>query len=252
MSRRLLLTPGADRFFLVPGETPPPGELEVISLDGETLKVDASAMVQHEVSEAEARAHLQERAQRAFTAVADVVGKAFGLGGAADVRRVAERLGVAPGDPSAAQAALGRLADDLHAVSAAVASGTPADLESARARLAARGIDLGAGFEDLPDLVATLRRLDQERAQQAVVRGLRAAADSIERTGEQPLGRRIDELIERLEREIGPLMGRDPKREEERRQAEYRASAKSSIADALRARGITPLASAEPDGEADR
>jgi hypothetical protein len=71
-------------------------------------------------------------------------------------------------------------------------------------------------------------------------------ADVIEGEPES-LGRRIDELIARLEREVGPFLGADPQRRTRERQERYARSARSAIGDALRARGITPLATDEPD-----
>lgn len=110
-------------------------------------------------------------------------------------------------------------------------------------RLATRGIDLGDMVDALPGYLAALRQLDQGGATRAAARGLRALADVIE--GDQAsLGRRIDELIAQLERELGPLAGMEWERRQ--RQEEYRRSARSAIADALRAAGITPLASTGP------
>jgi hypothetical protein len=57
----------------------------------------------------------------------------------------------------------------------------------------------------------------------------------------RPLGRRLDELIARLEREAGPWLGRDPGQLREQRRADYATGARSSIADALREAGIEPL-----------
>ena len=60
-------------------------------------------------------------------------------------------------------------------------------------------------------------------------------------SGDVPLGRRIDELIATLERQVGPWLGRDAERLQEQRKEEYRTTARSSIADALREAGIKPL-----------
>lgn len=244
----LFLTPAADRFFLVPhGRELAPGEFLVVAVTGEERRVDAGDLAPLEVARGEAEAHLRGEAERAMANVADTLGRALGIAGAAppDMRRVAERLGLSQRDlerdPKAAGAALGGLAEDMQAISALVASGESADLDAARARLAARGIDLGDTLDELPRQLEALRRLDQQDVARAAATGLRALADAIEGTDEEQLGRRIDELIARLEREVGPYLGRDPERIRRERQEEYRVDAGSAIADSLREAGITPL-----------
>ena len=54
-------------------------------------------------------------------------------------------------------------------------------------------------------------------------------------------GKRIDEVISKLERQLGPLVGVNREREKRQRQEEYQRSATSAIADALREAGIEPL-----------
>jgi HPt (histidine-containing phosphotransfer) domain-containing protein len=232
----LYATPTADRFFRVP--TPhelPTGDFLAVGIDGE-LRVEESALAPFEITKEQAEAHVRGEMERALAGVADTVARALGAAGREppDLERLAERLGVRGGDKAAAGAALRGLADDMNAITAAVASGDPAELDAARGRLKARGLDVGDALEEI-------RRLDQDRAKAAAAGGLRALAAAIEDTSEQPLGRRIDELIERLEREVGPWLGRDPEKIRERRQEGYRTSARSSIADSLREAGITPL-----------
>lgn len=252
----LYLTPAADRFFLAPaGEELLAGDVVVLSITGEERRLDAASLAFVEVTRVEALMYLRAQAEREVATVADMIGHALRLSGMGsekrqDLRRIAERLGVSQAelrhDPEAAKAAFQRFADDVYAVSAAVASGDAADLEAARERMAAWGIDLGDTLGDLSGYFRAVRYLDQEGAAHAAARGLRALADTIE--GDQAsLGRRIDELITRMDRDFGPLVGEDPEREQRRRQEEYRRSAKSAIADALRAAGITPLASAEAE-----
>jgi hypothetical protein len=221
----LLATPDADRFFLVPhGDDLPPGELV---LDG-GLRVDEAAIAPFEITREQAEAHVRAQMQQAVTSVADALAAALGQG-STDLARVAERLGLAGADPAAAEAAFRRLSDDVHAVTAAITTGEPADVDAARVRLKARGIDLG-------DSIERLRELDEERASEWM-RRMAAELDS----GDQPLGRRIDELIATLERQVGPWLGRDPERLKKQRQEEYLTGARSSIADALREAGIKPL-----------
>ena len=219
---KLYATPQADRFFLVPGELPS-GEFLVSGDEGDR-RVDAAAIAPFEVTKEQAEAHVRREMQQAVTGVADALAAALGQD-AADLAAVAQRLGLTGGD----QAALRRLADDIHALTAAVSSGAPDEIAAARTRLKAHGIDLG-------DSIERLRGLDEERAR----RWMRRLALELD-DGEQPLGRRIDELIARLEREVGPWIGRDPAKLREQRQAEYVTSARSSIADALREAGIRPL-----------
>ena len=211
------------RFFLVPGELPA-GDLLVSGGAGDR-RVDAAAIAPYEVTKEQAEAHVRLEMQQAVSGVADAIAGALGQG-SADLAQVAERLGLTGGDSGAA---FKRLADDVYALTAAVTSGAPDDIDAARARLQARGIDLG-------DSIERLRALDEERAAEWM-RRMAAELDD----GEQPLGRRIDELIARLEHVVGPWLGRDPEKIRQKRQAEYRSSARSSIADALRDVGIEPL-----------
>jgi len=163
-----------------------------------------------------------------MTGVADALAAALGQS-STDFGRVAHRLGLTGGDRAAAEASLRRLADDVHALTAAVTTGAPADIDAARARLKSRGIDLG-------DSIRRLRELDEERTSEWMHR-MGAVLDS----GDAPLGRRIDELIATLERQVGPWLGRDPEGLQEQRKEEYLTSARSSISDALREVGIKPL-----------
>jgi hypothetical protein len=206
------------------------------AISGEGRHVDSTAVAGFEVSREQAEVHLRGVMERALADVAETVARALGAAGeeAPDLGRLAERLGARGCDKVAAKAALRGLADDMNAVTAAFASGEPGELDAARARLKARGIDIGDALEDV-------RQLDQERAKAAAASGLRALADGIENTGEQPIGRRIDELVERFEREVGPWIGRGPQRIKKQRQDEYRTSARSAIADSLREAGIAPL-----------
>lgn len=215
----LYATPEADRFFIVPGDLPA-GDLLIVGQDGER-KVDAAALAPFEVTKEQAEAHVKREMQQAVSGAADALATALGR---TDLKELAQRIGI--GDPDAA---FKRLADDVHALTTAVSTGETADVDAARARLKARGIDLG-------DSIERLRALDEERASEWM---RRMAAELGE--DEQPLGRRIDELVAKLEREVGPWLGRDPEKIKRKRQEEYRTTARGSIADALREAGIKPL-----------
>jgi len=241
MTVLLLATPEADRFFLVPaGEALADGDLLLVTATGEERRVAPDAVAPFEATREQARGHVRAEAQRAMDGVADALARALGVSGQEppDLHDLADRLGVAGGDRAATEAAIRALAADTQAVVAAIASGGSSDLAEARARLAARGIDVG-------DELAGLRRLGRDDAADAAAAGLRALAAELETPGDQPLGRRLDALIERLEREVGPFLGRDPERVREQRRQQYERDARSSIADALRESGITPLN--EPD-----
>jgi hypothetical protein len=54
-------------------------------------------------------------------------------------------------------------------------------------------------------------------------------------------GKRVDEVLDRLERQLGPFVGMNRAREKQRRRQEYQRSARTAIADALREAGIEPL-----------
>jgi hypothetical protein len=244
------------RFFLVPaGEEVPSGDFVVVDVGGRERRVNEAALSPFEVSEHQAQVQMQARAEQAIASVTDAIAKVFGLGPTsgrsqpADLRRLAEQLGLSDNDlrrdPDAARAAFERLTSDMHVVSAAVASGDAAQLETARDRLAAHGIDLGDTLDELPGYLAALRKLDQPQAARAAAEGLRALADAIE-ADEQTLGRRIDEVIARLERKLGPYVGVNEEQERQRREEEYDRMASAGIAEALRAAGITPL-STGPD-----
>jgi hypothetical protein len=251
-SRRLFLTPRADRFFLVPpARELDAGALEVVTLTGEEHRIEPDKLADLEVSRADAEAHVRAQAEQAIAGTVDAVGRALGLTGtgtgSSDLAALARRLGVSERElEGGSGAALGELVADLQAVGRAVASGGSADLDAARAKLKDRGIEVGAELDELPQYLAAIRSLDQASAAKAAATGLRAFADAIE--GEPAsLGRRIDELIERLERELGPYMGRDPERARREREARYESSARSAIAASLREHGITPLASTDDD-----
>ena len=94
------------------------------------------------------------------------------------------------------------------------------------------------------DLPANVKSFKAASATRTAAKALRAFAEIIE-SDQGSAGRRIDALIGRLQRELGPLVGEPLQPEEGHRQATYDRSAKSVIADALRSAGITPLAAQE-------
>jgi hypothetical protein len=244
-SQTLLVTPSADRFFLVPLTTElRAGTFAVETLTGEERRLDLGELAAFEVDRTVAEGAVRAQAELAMAGAVDAIGRALGLAGTdgADLEALASRLGLTTGGAHGDGAAVGDLVADLQALAQAIASGGGTELDAARSRLKDRGIELGAELDDLPQYVAALRDLDQPSAAKAAATGLRAFADAIEGEPES-LGRRIDELIERLERELGPYMGRDPERARREREASYLASARSAIADSLREHGITPLAS---------
>jgi hypothetical protein len=116
----------------------------------------------------------------------------------------------------------------------------------------------GVAGDEPPDLRRPAERLglsgDDVRAAEAAIRGVAADAQAlvaelasgVDLAG---LGRSVDELVERLEREVGPYLGRDPERVRQQRRAGYERDARASIAESLREAGITPLnAPDEPAG----
>jgi hypothetical protein len=102
-------------------------------------------------------------------------------------------------------------------------------------------------LENLQGLVKTLGAQTEGDVTHVAARDLRALADAIESRG-AGTGKDIDQLIARLERDIGPLLRHDPKAAAQQRQEEAERSARSSIADALREAGITPLNAPDPSG----
>ena len=96
----------------------------------------------------------------------------------------------------------------------------------------------------LPADINALDDLDDGQATGAAANALRALAGAID-SNEVRAGRHLDALIERLERELDPLVSDHVQRDERQRQASYEQLARSAIADALRSAGITPLAGQE-------
>jgi hypothetical protein len=101
---------------------------------------------------------------------------------------------------------------------------------------------LTTAITDALDLPDDMTSLDHASATRAAATALRAFAEIIE-TEKASAGRQIDAMIGRLERELGPLVGDLRQPDERQKQASYDRSAKTAIADALRAAGIRPIAS---------
>lgn len=238
----------AERFYLVPvTERPEAGVYRVVSPTGEERHFDEAGLSRFAVGREEAQAHVARQAKQTVELFAGQLGAFFGVG-REELGSRARSLGLEAADPEAARATFHDLVGQLHALSEGVATGDAGAVEEMRRRFAEQGIDLGDALDDIPAHLDALRRLEQEDAARAAVSGLRAIADAIE-GDPAALGARIDEAVERLEREVGPFVGIDREREERERAQDYRRSAKSAISEALRARGITPIASAQPDDE---
>jgi hypothetical protein len=92
---------------------------------------------------------------------------------------------------------------------------------------------------DFPGYVESAQKVEPATATRAAVLGLRALADTLESEVRSSPGARLDAFVRRCEVELGPLLeGGEPATG---RHDAYRDSARRSIADALRAAGITPL-----------
>jgi len=79
-SLTVLLTPQADRFFLVPQQRElDAGELDVVTLSGEEHRVDADKLAEFEVSRADAEAHVRAQAEQVIAGAVDAVGRTLGL-----------------------------------------------------------------------------------------------------------------------------------------------------------------------------
>src|SRR5207302_4509419 len=89
-----------------------------------------------------------------------------------------------------------------------------------------------ATLQEVEEDVRRIGQMSSEEVAASAASSLRALADTIEAGGRDTdpgaLGQRIDVLIERLEREVGPHMGQDPEREQQQREAEYLDSARSA------------------------
>ena len=244
MVERLLYTiPSADRCFLLPeGLEPAAGNLRLGGLGDEERRVDPSAVALYEVSQEEAQAHIRRQVEGASTGVtAALTGLLGGLGESPDPHQLAERLGLTGGDRQAIETALRGVAADVRAVATAIASGQSADLDAARKRLERRGLDLGDALDNLAHQLDAIRGITRQEGSTVVPGGLQGFIDSVLGDSEEPVGRRIDDMLARFLNELGPVFGPDPECDRDRRQREYQRDARTAIADSLREAGITPL-----------
>jgi|GEM_PF-5943231 len=98
------------------------------------------------------------------------------------------------------------------------------------------------GFEEAAELLGSAAEALPEMGE--VLHGLAADVRAMPDGGEQAdLGRHVDATVNRLEQALGDAggVGGVAQRDRERRQEEYRRSARSAIADALSEAGFTPL-----------
>jgi len=102
------------------------------------------------------------------------------------------------------------------------------------------------GFEEAAELLDSAAEALPEMGE--VLHGLAADVRAMPDGGEQAdLGRHVDATVNRLEQALGDAGGVGgvgvgvAQRDRERRQEEYRRSARSAIADALSEAGFTPL-----------
>ena len=96
---------------------------------------------------------------------------------------------------------------------------------------------------DLPRYMDSAHRLDPTTVSRAAALGLRALADTLESETSSRPGARLDAFVQRCERELGPLL--ESRAQPTRRDDAYGDSVIRTIADALRAAGISPLNSGE-------
>lgn len=95
------------------------------------------------------------------------------------------------------------------------------------------------GFEEAAELLGSAAEALPEMGE--ALHGLAADVRAMPDGGEQAdLGRHVDATVDRLEQALGDIGG-VAQRDRERRQEEYRRSARSAIADALSEAGFTPL-----------
>lgn len=101
------------------------------------------------------------------------------------------------------------------------------------------------GFEEAAELLGSAAEALPEMGE--ALHGLAADVRAMPDGGEQTdLGRHVDATVGRLEQALGEVggvggVGGVAQRDRERRQEEYRRSARSAIADALSEAGFTPL-----------
>jgi hypothetical protein len=240
----LFTTPAVDRFFVLPLEcSPAEGDLRLVSLTGEERHVDAAAVAPHEVAREQAQVHVRNHVEQALTGVVDMLTRVLRVSDdrPPNLERLAERLGLTTNDRHAVEAALRDLAADVQTITTIVVSDRPADLEAAYARLEACGRDAGRALGELSRRLVEVRRVDRRDGADPMADVLRTLTDPASDGSETPLHRRVDELLARLERTLGPYVGHDPGGDRAQRQEEYRRDARSAIADSLRDSGFTPF-----------
>ncbi len=251
---QLHLHPTDPRFFLVPADADlPTGAQEIVALNGARRMVNPEVLASFEVSEEQARAHLEAQVGQGLGQVLAVLGTllppapaapgAAIPSGSLDLTSLARLFDLAPEqlrrDPAAARPALARLAEELRLTAIVSADPSPAAQSAARRRarrLAARlrrgGIDPGPWIEQLPEQLAAIARIDRAGAAPVIAARVEAFVQSLA-AGKEDLGRRLDALVEDLEHEFG-----DRRDQERQRYERAKASAAADIAAALRAHGL--------------
>jgi hypothetical protein len=124
---KLFVTPGQDRYFLLPEDCSiPSGHMLLVSIDGER-HVDAAAVRPYEATWEQVDSHVRDEVERNVTDAIDMLAAALRLtdGEQLSPTVLAERLGVTATSQRAAST-LRDLAADVEAVAAAVTSGQPA------------------------------------------------------------------------------------------------------------------------------
>jgi len=244
--QRLLVDADGVRYFLVPtGQVLPPGDTRVVTIMGESLSLDGDSLAPFKIEEAALRVYLAGNIKQAMAeAVAEIerIKPGHGVFHTSEVmgRLSDHQQSIEKGRTTAPD---GRhLADAVRVVSAAIASGDVDAMHQAQDHLRRYGLELGDTLDDLASSLRATGQLDCNLVVNAAGVGLTGLSEAL--SGDPAaLGDRLDDLAELLDHELGGFATTERETSAARRKQEYRESANSAIADALRAAGITPLAS---------
>lgn len=161
-------------------------------------------------------------------------------------------------NPNAVMAALQKLADEFKSVLEYATNQDPIRQVAARERVRAlqrtlqeRGVEVGTTLEQLPDLLQFISQLGDEATAHKLAETLYSFAEQLNQSPEA-LGRKLDEFIASMERNFGTFVGSAKARQQEQIYQEAKVSARSAIAESLRAHGIAPLTSPEAEHLPDR
>jgi hypothetical protein len=271
----LWLNAAQTRFFLIPANVHLlAGDFLLRSLGGKEQRVNEATLAPFEVSEEQLQTQIQAELRQSLSgADSDLAGflRFAGLLDEEDnlllptnvlegiqpyLPQIAALLGVSTTDlrkiSPTFKAAIRKQIYEFQDIFTDIAAPEPTRQQAGRvrlqalvARLKAQGVDVGTIGASLPEKLQTFLHLDQEPSVANVADMLRSLADDMEQSPEK-WGSRFAEAARYVETAVDSLFNQDPQHTREQKLAEYRTSARKSIAKALKARNITTRTTARP------